>query len=175
MFIDMNEIRPDGASWDEELRLPDLEGRGGERQPVRHARIVIRASRGDRGIDVRGRLDAEVIVTCARCLEEIVVRLEPEFFLTLVHASAEVGRAEGSEVEVTDDDAALFPVEEGRASLAEIAAEQIYLNLPARSVCRSDCRGLCPECGANRNREVCDCSTETVDPRLAPLMKLKRP
>lgn len=173
MFIDMNEIRPNGASWDESLHLADLEGSGGAKHPVRKARIRVRATRGDRGIDLVGTLEAEVVATCARCLEEVVLRIAPEFFLTLVPVAVETGSAEGVEIDVTDDDAALFPVEDGRASLADIASEQIYLNLPAKPVCRSDCRGLCPVCGINRNRDSCDCRTETVDPRLAPLLKWK--
>lgn len=35
--------------------------------------------------------------------------------------------------------------------------ESILLTFPVHPVCRSDCRGLCPQCGANRNRKPCRC------------------
>ena len=41
--------------------------------------------------------------------------------------------------------------------------ESIILAFPTYPVCRSACRGLCPRCGANRNREQCGC-TETTEP-----------
>jgi uncharacterized protein len=37
------------------------------------------------------------------------------------------------------------------------------------------CRGLCPTCGANLNETTCECRMDWVDPRLAPLLDLKRP
>jgi hypothetical protein len=62
----------------------------------------------------------------------------------------------------------------GGADLSEIAAEQIYLGLPLKPVCKNDCRGLCPVCGVNRNLEECACVGEEIDPRLAPLLAFKR-
>jgi uncharacterized protein len=40
-------------------------------------------------------------------------------------------------------------------------------------VCGEDCKGLCPKCGANLNRETCDCEKDWEDPRFAALKKLK--
>ena len=48
----------------------------------------------------------------------------------------------------------------------------MLLALPMRIVCDQDCAGLCPRCGANRNREgACQCQPE-IDPRLAVLADL---
>ena len=41
--------------------------------------------------------------------------------------------------------------------LADVLAEQVNLALPMKVICRSDCRGLCPHCGANLNNEECRC------------------
>ena len=62
----------------------------------------------------------------------------------------------------------------GDVDLVQVAREQIYLNLPLKSVCRDDCKGLCATCGANRNRIECACSGDQPDPRLAPLLELKK-
>jgi len=52
--------------------------------------------------------------------------------------------------------------------------EQFFLALPMKPLCREDCKGLCPVCGINRNRETCTCQSEWVDPRLEPLRHLTR-
>jgi len=38
---------------------------------------------------------------------------------------------------------------------------EITLALPMNLLCRDDCRGLCPECGADLNFEKCSCRRET--------------
>ena len=50
-------------------------------------------------------------------------------------------------------------------------AEQVNLAIPMNIICRSDCRGLCPHCGANLNNEECRCEKHGADPRLAPLAR----
>ena len=55
--------------------------------------------------------------------------------------------------------------------LEDVAKEQVLLSLPMRAVCREDCKGLCPHCGINRNRETCDCQAAKVDPRWEALKK----
>ena len=52
--------------------------------------------------------------------------------------------------------------------------EQMLLAIPMKVICRSDCRGLCPQCGANMNSEECRCEARSPDPRLAPLARLKQ-
>ncbi len=56
--------------------------------------------------------------------------------------------------------------------LDDLVREQILLALPTRQLCRDDCKGLCPTCGANLNQTTCDCSAEEIDPRFAALAQL---
>jgi uncharacterized protein len=58
--------------------------------------------------------------------------------------------------------------------LADILAEQVNLALPMKVICSSDCRGLCPHCGANLNNEECRCEKNGSDARLAPLARMKQ-
>ena len=57
--------------------------------------------------------------------------------------------------------------------LGDVIREQFYLALPMKPLCREDCKGLCPVCGVNRNREACSCDTTWVDPRMEPLRRLR--
>ena len=56
--------------------------------------------------------------------------------------------------------------------LDELVTTDLLLSLPMKSLCREDCRGLCPQCGHNLNNGECGCRQETVDPRLAALKDL---
>lgn len=56
--------------------------------------------------------------------------------------------------------------------LADLTMADILLELPYKSLCCEDCRGLCPMCGKNLNEGLCGCSHKSVDPRLAVLGQL---
>ena len=170
MFIDINKIDEDGLSLDRKLDLSDLDDGAGQPISVRDACLRGKVVRRDEARLLTGRLDVRVTLSCARCLEPFDVPIASEFSLRLVaeQPAPEVG------IDPGDKDEALFHAPEGRADLREIATEQIYLSLPMKPVCREDCKGLCPACGANRNVDECGCPQEPEDPRLAPLRELQQ-
>ena len=51
--------------------------------------------------------------------------------------------------------------------------EQWLLNVPGYALCRDDCQGLCPTCGAELNLGPCDCTPTSADPRWEGLRKLR--
>ena len=51
--------------------------------------------------------------------------------------------------------------------------EQWLLNVPGYALCRDDCKGLCPTCGAELNVGPCDCASTSADPRWDALRKLR--
>ena len=57
--------------------------------------------------------------------------------------------------------------------LAALAWEEFLLALPMKPLCDPACKGLCPQCGVNRNTATCSCGTDAADPRMAPLRGLK--
>lgn len=56
--------------------------------------------------------------------------------------------------------------------LDDLVISDMLLELPYKSLCREDCRGLCPKCGKNLNLGDCDCEKSQGDPRLAILKTL---
>jgi uncharacterized protein len=54
-----------------------------------------------------------------------------------------------------------------------ILLEQLQLNIPMKPLCRPDCAGLCPVCGADLNLGACACPERAGDPRLAALAALR--
>lgn len=64
----------------------------------------------------------------------------------------------------------LAPLEPGDIlNVTEVVRQHLVMALPIAPRCREDCRGLCPQCGADRNTGACHCNERTVDPRLEPL------
>lgn len=48
----------------------------------------------------------------------------------------------------------------------------LYTGLPMINLCKEDCKGLCPKCGADLNQTECNCDTTRYDPRFAIFRKL---
>ena len=51
----------------------------------------------------------------------------------------------------------------------KVFLDNIILNLPMKQVCSRDCKGLCPKCGINLNKEACNCRDDLIDSRLTKL------
>jgi uncharacterized protein len=67
-----------------------------------------------------------------------------------------------------------YPLGVGLLDLAPLVRDACILELPLAPLCSEDCRGLCPECGVNRNIEQCACAPGG-DPRWAVLASLGEP
>jgi uncharacterized protein len=154
LIVDLHEIERDGTVFDGTVGVSPLEGPVGEPITVAEATLHGEIRPGARGHDLFGRFRAIVEVECSRCLQRFPVVLAEDFFLTLVRS---VEPAADTDHEVTEADASLYVVPTGRLDLAEVVAEQIYLALPLKPMCRPDCRGLCPDCRTNLNTSECGC------------------
>ena len=118
-------------------------------------------------IEVRGHLATEVEVICGRCLDPMRQPVELDF--DLIYRPIET-MTRGDEFQVPRGEEEIGFYHGGGLLLEDVAKEQVLLSLPIRSICGSDCRGLCPTCGSNLNREGCECS-RPVDPRWEGLRK----
>jgi uncharacterized protein len=136
---------------------------------------------GADAFEVTGRITTRLELSCGRCLEPYDVPVDSTFDLRYVPAPQGVadGDAEGgsehdiqAEREIQDDDLTTAYYRDGVLDLAELMREQFQLALPMKPLCSAACRGLCPQCGANRNRTDCACAPAWEDPRLAPLKSL---
>lgn len=127
---------------------------------VESLRGTVNFARTNQGLYAQGLLYSEVNQDCARCLSEFVQELAFEIVDLFIYPP------NGAE------DPLLAVPETGILDLAPYLREQILLGAPLRSLCRKDCRGLCPECGLSRNDENCDHSDADIDPRLSALKSL---
>jgi len=122
-------------------------------------------------IRIEGQLETKIEMVCARCLETVVEEVSRNFDLFYAPMPKDTKHKEDR---LKDDDTEIGFFEGDGLFLADVLREQVLLALPLKVICRSDCRGLCPNCGANLNHEECRCETHATDPRLAPLARLKQ-
>ena len=113
---------------------------------------------------VHGRLQASVEQTCGRCLEVFRARVDAPVDLRLVPKPAGA-----DSVELGADDLDVDFYENDELDVTRVVGNETVLALPMKPLCREDCRGLCPTCGANRNVAPCTCDPRPPDPRLAAL------
>jgi len=119
-------------------------------------------------LTLRGAIRTRVERTCSRCLaptdDEIEARLN------------EAAWIEGDRIRLVDDpfDRGYDYLESrnGAFSLDPLVREAILVCSPIKPLCRPDCRGLCPRCGADLNRGDCDCPKEEPHPAWEALRKL---
>jgi uncharacterized protein len=139
---------------------------------VAEARLEGRASKRREQVRLRGKINASVEVRCDRCVAPVVFPVNAEFDVTYVPEEALAADAEA--VELQEDDLTFATYEGDELDLSELAREQIVLALPARHLCREDCKGLCPTCGEDLNTQECHCERQEIDPRWAALAALKK-
>ena len=110
---------------------------------------------------MRGTVSARYRDTCRRCLAEVRDTV-----------TVEIG--ELYQREITDPDA--YPLEGEQLLLAPLVREHLLLALPDAPLCRADCPGLCPVCGADKSNPTeadCGCVVGASDPRWAALDALR--
>lgn len=117
-------------------------------------RVVGGAELVGEDIRIHGRLEACVRSECDRCAEPVEIRVAQDFDVTYRPAS-EIAKNE--EIEIPAGELEVGFYEGDGVELNDVIREQVLLALPMKVVCRPDCQGLCPVCGANRNLEACRC------------------
>lgn len=129
----------------------------GEDLDVDSFRGSIRMTRAPQGLYAHGQLAGRTQAECVRCLVPYHQSLEIELDELFVHPPSKASES------------LLSVPETGILDLSPLVREYMLLDFPIQPLCRPDCRGLCPECGANLNETTCEHAPAPVDPRGAPL------
>lgn len=126
----------------------------------------------DGNVIAQGRVTGPLKSVCVRCLAESDFVLNRPFRHVFIEGKdPAVDSAEETISEADNLDCTFF--DGGVIDLLTLAIDEIGLALPDNPVCSPDCRGLCPVCGADRNRISCGCEVEDSDARWAALKELK--
>lgn len=122
--------------------------------------VAVRLEALANGIAVSGRVAATWAGECRRCLAPVRERLEvpvEELYQRIPE----------------DPDA--HPIANDQIDLVPMVRENVLVALPIGPLCRPDCPGMCPQCGADLAAGACGCSVPTGDPRWSALDALRTP
>lgn len=171
MFLDVKELALHKIRIRKTYAPGTLDFHSGEFRQLQPLDVRATAELVGDEIRISGALHTRLELVCARCLDAVHEELNRDFDL-YYRPMATIAREEEVRLKVDDTEIAFFQGD--GLFLADVLAEQVLLALPMKVICRSDCRGLCPHCGANLNTDDCRCETHAADPRLAPLARLKQ-
>ena len=106
------------------------------------------ARRLSKGIQIEGKIKAQVFLDCARCLEKFCFSIETavkEFFALPAYQAQ------------LPDELDYYLVQAEKIDLKPMIKELLALAIPFKALCSEDCLGLCPLCGKNLNQGLCSC------------------
>ena len=114
-----------------------------------------------------GRVTATLNLTCDRCLGPAKQPVAGTFQAWLV-SEKRPGLDNGADAVLVISDA------QPEVDTSEVVVEAIRLEIPSKTLCREDCRGLCPACGTDWNQQTCGCIFEEGDDRWAALLEISQ-
>lgn len=100
-----------------------------------------------------------VWIPCGRCLEPVKV----DFPLT-IERQVDMKKTDRQRAEELDETSY---IQDKELDVDQLVHNEILIHWPMRVLCKEDCKGICSHCGANLNRETCECSATEADPRMA--------
>lgn len=118
-------------------------------------------------VHLNGEVRVLIGLNCHRCLEEYIQEVYTTFSYILVPSLS--GK---EEIDFGAEDMDVLLYNGAEIQLGEIFREQILLQIPMRHLCKEDCKGICPGCGANLNKEECHCQKESLKNPFNVLKKL---
>ena len=161
MIIDVSSILKEFGgkiSFDEKTEIHDLEFSGSDYRFKEPLSVKGGVSNTGGALSLKADVSGIMTTQCARCMKDIDVPIEFTISETLMRSDEDI--PEDEEVIVFDGNT---------VNIDEIVEDNFIMNLSPRYLCREDCKGLCPKCGADLNEGKCSCEDDEIDPRWAAL------
>lgn len=108
------------------------------------------------GILATGLVSANVQAMCDRCLDETSFDIASEMNEYYLF------EAPSEDEQNPDEDEVDFSLidEDQTINLSDALMASILMETPYVVLCSEDCKGLCPHCGCNLNKQTCDCEMQ---------------
>lgn len=100
---------------------------------------------------------------CDRCLNSTISNMKSS-----LSAKLERYKEIPSEDKEEEQDDIIYH-DNGLLDIEKYVLMEVLSSLPMKTVCKKDCKGICPQCGVDLNEKSCDCVVENIDPRLEKL------
>ncbi|TLM67877.1 MAG: DUF177 domain-containing protein [Deltaproteobacteria bacterium] len=123
-------------------------------------------------VEVEGRLACVVVTPCSRCLQPVEQKIDLQVTLSFSRQSP-LQPSSGGDVELTEDEVGLIPFDGDVIDLRPALEQELLMALPQHPLCAEECAGLCPVCGADLNRDPCQCVRPVFHGGLAALRNFR--
>ena len=179
MRINVNQIQDDGLFIEFEEKagmFPMLAEivQSGECEFTAPLKTRLRAIRVRDIVEVEGTVETRIRLSCSRCLKPFEMPLSARFALTYTQQMPESTETEDEEgLELSADEMRMIAFQGDEVDLREAIQDQIVMTLPLQPLCREDCKGLCPQCGADLNDGECGCQRDLSGSAFAALTNIK--
>jgi len=151
LSFDLRSLRERAVSVDAEIGPDDPVWQTEDPRPAGPIRVSGRLSAAGAGrFYWHAQIGGSVALECRRCLRDTTADVHDEVHLIF----AEAGEPDDPDVYAIDPAARDL-------DLRPAVREQWLLNAPGYALCRPDCKGLCPTCGADLNARECGCAPVT--------------
>lgn len=150
-------LRHPGATRHVEAVVPPAELGVHDQRVAGDVQVDVTATSSIDGVVVHGTARTPWRTQCRRCLADVAGIAISEIDEVFQHQPRDV-----DSLEIAGD----------QIDLAPVVREYVLLDLPDAPLCRDDCAGICPDCGADRNENPCDCASTVLDPRWSALEDL---
>ena len=99
--------------------------------------------------------------TCDYCLSPAILELKRKFHLDLVQEGEHAEPEGDTEIHLHENDTEYYSGQE--LFVTRYFEDQILLDIPIALLCSETCRGICTQCGVNKNESSCECDKEFIN------------
>ncbi|AOR24913.1 YceD family protein [Clostridium taeniosporum] len=137
---------------DYKFEIPKFEFEGDVITPVSKCEVSGVITSDKDIVIMKAKVTCTLEMNCSRCLDTFIYPID----IDIEERFANNNSLENEDVIIVLDDI---------LDIAQVVESNIISSLPIQRLCKSDCKGLCQECGANLNKESCSCNNDDVDIR----------
>lgn len=170
MQIALDKLKESGGTFAHVYDARELQLDDAEVRLVEAGEVSGRVRRDGNEVVLQGKLHAKLEVVCGRCLQPVELPVTAEFNERFVRA---VSWAAEDQHELQEEDLNLAVFDGEAIELDDLVREELLLAVPVNVLCSEDCRGLCPNCGIDRNLKSCQCEDNEIDSRWQELKHLR--
>jgi uncharacterized protein len=129
-------------------------------------KIKVKLDKSARQILIHTNIWSEGMFVCDRCLANFIKPVNGMYSMVYI-------QSDRSTIDLKkEDEVQVLSADTNYIDLDEDVRQYIFLAIPQKLLCQEECKGICPECGVNRNIENCTCDIHTTDSRWDTLKKL---
>ncbi len=164
MKIIVSEIPEEGIELElsEDIRSESV-------KPAAPVQASLKIEKAASEVFIRGVVSGTIELQCSRCLKTFTMDIKSRIEV-VYHPAESIGRDEHYELKSDELDMGFY--KNDTLETGALLEEQLLLHVPMKPLCSPECKGICPQCGADLNMSQCNCDFSEVDPRLRVLEQL---